>query len=67
MAQQLKIKAVNENDACNDCRVQKLKTYKEKKYRIMETKKWGQNILNNQERTLVLLESSESLKMLPIK
>jgi len=33
----------------------------------METKKWGLSILNNWERTLVWLESRESLKMLPTK
>jgi len=38
MVQQLKIKAANENDACDGFIVQKSKTYKDKKYRIMETK-----------------------------
>ena len=67
MKEQLKIKAANENDACDSCRVQKLKTYKDKKCRIMKTKKWGHSILTNWERILVLLESGESLKMLPTK
>jgi hypothetical protein len=67
MVQQLKIKVANENDACDGFRVQKFKTYKDKKYRIMETKQWGQSILNNWERTIALLELRESLKMLHAK